>query len=157
MRAPFTYVHASIILAQVPDLLLADAKRVEVELRRKYLSDADGPTAHATADGHAGADAPPHAFGPLEVRRNQAARLVGIFPASGPSNSPSAVSIRGECLGRAVSAGEISITVLLPKSRAPVMLNAAFVSDNKLSCDLPRSPAISHDLSRTVANCCALP
>ena len=91
MRAPFTYAHASIILAQVPDLLLADAKRVEVELRRKYLSDADGPTAHATADGNAGADAPPHAFGPLEVRRNQADLLIALHNSEGrasPQRTP---------------------------------------------------------------------
>ena len=158
-REPCTYSRMyHLIFAQVPDLLLADAKRVEVELRRKYLSsDADGPTAHAgTADGHAGADAQSHAFGPLEVRRSQAARLVGIFPASGPSNSPSAVSLRGECLGRAVSAGEISISVLLPKSRAPVILNAAFVSDTKLSYDLPRSPTICHNLPRSAAISCDL-
>ena len=121
--------------------------------RRKYLRstyglgteglDAEGGALTPRASSHASTD-----FGGSAAPHEP--RLTSVFPSSGPAAAGTAVTIRGERLGLAISRGEITLRVHLPRaartvsrSRAadvpPTMttLTATFVSDRKLTCVLP--------------------
>ena len=85
-----------------PDLLLADARRVESEFKKKYLRGM-----HASlgdAQGYASASEP---------------RLSSVYPTSGPTGAAVPVSLHGENLGKAVSRGEITLLVTMPRALQP--------------------------------------
>ncbi|KAL1503425.1 hypothetical protein AB1Y20_011914 [Prymnesium parvum] len=100
-----------------PDLLLADAQRVEREFKRKYLRG-------VRAD-------------EWRPRAAAAARLGWAYPASGPTSGGVPLELHGEHLGKAVSRGEIVLSLSPPGESRAVPLVAAFVSERKLSCVLP--------------------
>ena len=68
-------------------------------------------------------------------------RLLSVFPKSGPCASGAAVSLRGERLGSAVSRGELTLLLALPKPGATLTVPATFVSERKVTCVLPPAPA----------------
>ena len=133
-----------------PDLLQADARRVEREFKTKYKWRVEASAAGgggggggggaaaaaggATTTGGATPAAPP--AGAPAVRL----ALSAVYPSSGPMGGGTSVSVRGACLGQAVSRGEIQLALLLPRAARPVLLDAAFVSDAKLAVTLPPSP-----------------
>ena len=100
------------------------------ELKRKYLN------AHAPAE----------EFSPNDDDASREPRLAALYPSSGPRGCATALSVRGELLGRAVTHGEITLSALLPRASRPVDIPATFVSDTKLECVLPPSehPGVAH-------------
>ena len=67
-------------------------------------------------------------------------RLLSMFPKSGSCASGAAVSLRGERLGSAVSRGELTLLLTLPKPGAALTVPATFVSERKVTCVLPPAP-----------------
>ena len=66
-------------------------------------------------------------------------RLTSIFPTCGPASTGTAVALRGNRLGAAVSRGELALRLTLP-DRTVRTISATFVSERKITCTLPPSP-----------------
>ncbi len=105
-------------------------RHLSQELKRKYLN------AHAPAE----------EFSPHDDDASREPRPAALYPSSGPRGCATALSVRGELLGRAVTHGEITLSALLPRASRPVDIPATFVSDTKLECVLPPSehPGVAH-------------
>ena len=125
--------------------------------RRRYLRGLYGlgaETAMSSALGRPGSDGALSSLGVGDGEGADAAaaaqpRLASVFPASGPCATGAAVTLRGERLGLAISRGELTLRLHLPRaatraarSRAAepggvMHLAATFISDRKITCVLP--------------------
>ena len=110
------------------DLLQAGVER---EFKQKYMAGLGGGAAiGAAARGADAGAAPQHPHTP---------QLSAAYPASGPLQGGTVVSVRGARFGQAVSRGEITLALQLPSERHATLVHATFVSDCKLRCRLPPS------------------
>ena len=80
-------------------------------------------------------------FGPSAAAASSEPRLLSVFPTAGSCGSGAAVTLRGERLGSAVSRGELTLLLTLPKPGRAVTVPATFVSERKVTCVLPPAPA----------------
>ena len=115
------------LMSDKPDTELLQAG-VEREFKQKYMVSIGGGTAlgaAACAADAAGAAQPPHT-----------PQLSAAYPASGPLQGGTVVSVRGARFGQAVSRGEITLALQLPGERHATLVHATFVSDSKLRCRL---------------------
>mmetsp|Transcript_16844 Transcript_16844/g.50547 ORF Transcript_16844/g.50547 Transcript_16844/m.50547 type:complete len:370 (-) Transcript_16844:123-1232(-) len=106
---------------EAPDLLLADARRVESEFKKKYLRGMHEGLGDWS--GGAALAAEP--------------RLGSVYPTSGPTAGGVPIALHGDNLGKAVSRGEISLLLSLPRAPRPAPLAAVFVSERKISAVMP--------------------
>jgi hypothetical protein len=108
---------------------LAEMQR-RTYLRRAVEAEAGVAMAEATASA-------PAAVAPS--KGGSEPRLTSVFPTSGSCAAGAAVSLRGERLGNAVSRGELTLMLTLPKSNRPVSIPATFISERKITACMPPS------------------
>ena len=132
-----------------------EAREVAEEQRRRLrgvhgLNDAQGDAtaAHADVSGTMATGMPPphaaaaaNAASAADATAADQPRLTALFPTSGACANGASVSLRGERLGAAVSRGELSLRLTLPRPGGQVTVLATFVSERKISCNLPPAPA----------------
>ena len=116
--------------------------------RRRYLRGVHGLQSEPSGGHTGGAEL---ALTGVEPEHSvQQPRLTSVHPSSGPCTAGSAVTIRGEKLGLAISRGEIEIKVHQPRAvrqgrsrsaepQSTVRVSATFVSERKITCALPAS------------------
>ena len=116
------------LMSDKPDTELLQAG-VEREFKQKYMAGLGGGAAIGAAaraaDASGAAQQQPHT-----------PQLSAAYPASGPLQGGTVVSVRGARFGQAVSRGEITLALQLPGERHATLVHATFVSDSKLRCRL---------------------